>query len=156
MSTNYYIVHRDVVDAEIPLEWAKQVHIAQYAAGGFLLQAIRGATPFERTDFDTHSWFGRVVVYYSGVFGFPTIEDWATMKAIILDTEQYAVVDEYGQTQDAEAFIDRVENNQRGTDIRHHAMTEWLAEPRNSVFAKDYRTDYLDDDGFAFEVGEFS
>lgn len=156
MSTNYYIVHRTVIDGSVPLEWARQVHIAQYAAGGFLLQAVRGETPFERNDFDTSAWFGRVVVYYAGVSDFPTIEDWATMRAVIRDTEQFAVVDEYGEVQDTETFIERVENNERGNDVRHHAMTDWLDDPRNAFFANRERTDYLDDDGFAFEVGEFS
>lgn len=156
MSTNYYIVHRTVIDGNVPLEWVKQVHIAQYASGGFLLQVVRGATPFERTDFDTFAWFGRVVVYYSDLSDFPTIEDWDTMRAVIRDTEQFAVVDEYGVVQDVEGFIERVENNERGTDVRYHAMTDWLDDPRNAFFANRERTDYLDDDGFAFEVGEFS
>lgn len=154
MSTNYYLTDAAAIQSGVALAWLKQVHIAHSTANGFLLQAVRGETNFsdETLNFDPH----RVSLYYSPVSDFPTVENWKRMKELILDPT-YVVVNEYGEVFEGEDFVRLVENDKAGTDSRYHRMTEWLENDANSYSLFDnLRTDYLDDDGFSFEVREFS
>lgn len=155
MSTNYYLSFRRALAEGIPTEWLQKIHLAQYAAGGFLLQAIRGNVRFNveplpvDLENDRHS-----SLYWSPVSEIPSVENWEQMKTLISNPD-YAIIDEYDQEVKIADFIDSVENQESGTDHRYRRMTEWLKNDPGALFF-GRRTDYLDKDGFSFEVGEFS
>lgn len=152
MSTNYYIIPFEATKANFSLDWVHQVHIAQFAAGAFLLQAVRGDKEFNDDDRENMVHSHKVSTYYSPVENFPSIENWSTMKSVILDLN-YAVIDEYGTIVHKDDFIHRVENNQRGHDARYHDTSDWIAEH----FPNNYtRSDWLDAEGYSFELAEFS
>lgn len=158
MSTNYYITHRFAIESQIPYEWVQEVHIAQYTAGGFLLQAIRANGSFTEepipflleTAGNIQSPF-----YYSPVQELDTVENWKQMKSLIANPD-FVVVSEYGVRVDAKDFIENVETQENGTDNRYRRMTDWLNNPENIWKKRTLRTDYIDKDGFSFETREFS
>lgn len=156
MSTNFYIVPSLFgadPDNMIPVEWIKQVHIAQSSNHEFLLQAVRGNTMFENDELENLTSSAYSAVYHSPVDGFPTIETWEQWKNII-ENPDYTVVDEYDVVVSADEFIHNVENTNAGSRARFDQMTEWRANNPYQL-TRAPRSDYLDPDGFSFEVREF-
>lgn len=144
MSTNYYITHRAAIDAEVPIEWLHQVHIAQFAADGFMLQAISGTNADFPEDLNTsHAYYAPVEI--GGV------SNWTQMRELLRD-ETYVIVNEYGVVIDSEEFIADVETQENGTDHRYHRNTAWFEDMNENIFE---RTDYIDENGFVFEIREF-
>lgn len=157
MSTNYYITHRRALADSVPTEWLQKVHIAQYAAGGFLLQTIRGEKRFSVEDHPSNvEEIAASSFYWSPVHSLDTVENWTQLKALICNSD-FTVIDEYGAEIKTADFINMVENQDNGTDYRYHRMTDWL-ESENSIYAVSSlpRTDYIDRDGYVFEMKEFS
>lgn len=148
MSTNYYITHRAAIDAGVPIEWLQQVHIAQYAEGGFMLQAINGRNGFDNTDIPedlntSHAYYAPVEI--------DSVTNWDQMRELLRD-ETYVIVDEYGVVIDSEEFIADVETQENGADHRYHRNTAWFEDMNENIFD---RTDYIDENGFVFEIREF-
>lgn len=152
MSTNYYIIPTAAIENKISLDWVQQIHIAQFAAGAFLLQAVRGGNRFSRDSLELL--VPDAATYWSPVFSFETLETWEQMRAVVLSSE-FTVIDEYGAVHDSEDFVNRVENQERGADARFHDITEWRADNPYQL-SPIGRTDYLDGEGYSFEIVEFS
>lgn len=144
MSTNYYITHHAAIDAGVPIEWLHQIHIAQYAAGGFMLQAISGTNADFPEDLNTS------YAYHAPV-EIDSVTNWDQMREMLRD-ETYVIVNEYGVVIDAEEFIADVETQENGTDHRYHRNTDWFEQMNENIFD---RTDYIDENGFVFEIREF-
>lgn len=146
MSTNYYLIPSAAATNGVPFGWIQQVHIGQFAVGAFLLQAVRGDDSFDGPA-KPHGKY----TYWSPVSEFPTIETWDEWKNVINDP-QFAVIDEYGSVMDKQEFMTRVDESDASK--RFHDMTVW--RDSNSSLAMFSRTDYMDLEGFSFEVKEFS
>lgn len=148
MSTNYYITPRAAIDAGVSIEWLQQVHIAQYAQGGFMLQAINGRNGFGNTDIPED--MNTSYAYHAPV-EIDSVTNWEQMKELLRD-ETYIILNEYGVDMETEDFINDVETQENGTDHRYHRNTDWFEQGHENIFD---RTDYIDENGFVFEIREF-
>lgn len=142
MGTNYYITRK----GQDP-NWRKTIHIAKRSGDYYTLQAIcgtEGVSNLPRLD-------PRYVVQcYAEVSGFPYVEDWHTMKTVILD-DDLEVVDEYGDVQDKQTFISEIESletNDRGKSFRRYVESD---NPSIRLMNR-----YTDAEGYSFERNAFS
>jgi len=152
MTTNYYLVPTDVLESNVDLDWVKKIHIAQFSANGFLLQAVKGIQSFQRVFNDR---MDVSVFYYAEVSDFDTVETWKDIRNLVL-SDEYSVIDEYDAVIESDTFVQRVEeNNGLSYDSRYNHMIDWLN--RNPLLAgtSHFETVALDPDGYSFEYREF-
>ena len=153
MSTNYYITHRAAIDSAVPMHWIRQIHIAQFASGGFLLQAVRGENRFNKeASFINENSDMASVIHYASIPSFNTIENWEEMKMVIQNPD-FVIINEYGEGVEDDKFVEMIEHQEKGADYRYHNTTEWIE--KNSWNRFFPRTDYIDQYGYSFEIREF-
>lgn len=152
MTTNYYLIPTKMVEADVDLDWVKQIHIAQFSHNGFLLQAVKGMQSFQRIFNDN---IDSSIFYYAEVSDFDTVETWEDIKNLIM-SNKFSIIDEYDEIIDSHVFIQRVEeNNDLPHDSRYNHMIDWLNKNPILSNSSHFETIALDPEGYSFEYREF-
>lgn len=151
MSTNYFLVPTEMIEAGVNLDWVKQIHIAHVSRNGVMFQAVKGSQSFQRIfneNVDSSSF------YYAEIDNFDTLETWTDIRNLV-GSDDYRVIDEYGSVIDSVSFIELIENNENSRDSRYNHMIDWLNKNPLLIDPSHFETVALDPDGYSFEYREF-
>lgn len=147
MSTNYYAYSKKAIDAGVPKEWLKELHIGASSNNGFMLQAVVGLDWQNERRFDP-----MMTVPYFNPVGEKSIRSWSEWAKWLFSGE-LAIFDESGNRLEPEGLAGLVES-QEDPSLPNKKVKEFLRNYNGPLNKGDDH--YLDDDGFSMCWWEFS